>query len=87
MLYVIHLFVGISCVTRVLRFHGDVLKSFLRHPPAVRAMSGRVTWYGEVLHRLYLPSRACWSRVVLRLEAIVQVIRWRRFVHRLRQYQ
>ena len=33
------------------------------------------------------PSMACWSRIVLRLEAIVQNIRWSRLVHRSRMYQ
>ena len=34
------------------------------------------------LRRRHRPSLAGWSQIVLRLEAIVQVMRWRRSVHR-----
>ena len=54
----------------------------------VSGMSSEVVpWVEGPCARWPCPSIACWSRIVLRLEAIVQNIRWSRVARRLRQYQ
>ena len=54
----------------------------------VSGMSSEVVpWVEGPCARWPCPSIACWSRIVLRLEAIVQNIRWSRVARRLMQYQ